>query len=155
MASGGRGAGHRWSYFFFVRRFWSPLSPWPDFTVFFAFVFRSCASERPASSLSLMRPFSSRRMKRVSPLGLMRVVWPVRTSFLRWPCDSSSFVGAKGNASHGSRAEGQKEWWAPVLDGAKERERIRLAPPHGDASSPESHAPGDGEQKAPESCRWP
>jgi hypothetical protein len=57
--------------------FWSPLSPWPDFTVLFALVHRSAFCERPTSSDSVMRPFASRRMYRASPRGrLARVSRP-------------------------------------------------------------------------------
>src|SRR5262245_48405403 len=44
----------------------SPRSPWPFFALFFAGLLRSCARERPTSSLSLNRPRASRRTYRLS-----------------------------------------------------------------------------------------
>jgi hypothetical protein len=67
-----------------VRR--SPRSPWPGLAVAFAARRRSCASDRPASSLSVMRPRSSRRTKRASPRGEIRSRLPAipRSLVVQW-----------------------------------------------------------------------
>src|SRR6478672_8812548 len=55
----------------------SPRSPWPLLTFVLALRARSCFSERRTSSLSVIRPFASRRMYRASPLGLINSRLPV------------------------------------------------------------------------------
>jgi hypothetical protein len=55
----------------------SPRSPCPGLEAVFAFRRRSCDSDLPWSSLSLIRPISSRRMYRLSPRGAISSRLPI------------------------------------------------------------------------------
>jgi hypothetical protein len=55
----------------------SPRSPYPDFDAVFAWRFWSWLSDRPRSSDSVKRPFESRRVSRLSPLGATNSRFPL------------------------------------------------------------------------------